>query len=87
MDISTELLNTAFNYGVKTNKEKNIIDLDLSMVCYNDLYKSPEYFEQKFPSGFDNIPAFDTIIQLIAYNNINNSPLQEYNKRLLVKQN
>ncbi len=85
MDISTELLDTAFNYVVKTNKEKNIIDLDLSMVCYNDYYKSVEYFEQKFPSGYENIPAFDKIIEHIVNKNINNSPLQEYNERLLIK--
>ena len=85
MDISTELLDTAFNYVVKTNKEKNIIDLDLSMVCYNDYYKSVEYFEQKFPPGYENIPAFDKIIEHIVNKNINNSPLQEYNERLLIK--
>lgn len=86
MDISTELLYTAFNYRVQTNEEKSFVDLDLSMVLYNDLYKLPEFFEQKFPAGYENIPAFETILQMIAYKNINNSPLQEYNQRLLAKE-
>ncbi len=86
MDISTELLYTAFNYRVQTNEEKSFVDLDLSMVLYNDLYKLPEFFEQKFPAGHENIPAFETILQMIAYKNINNSPLQEYNQRLLAKE-
>ena len=84
-EITPEMLNDIFNYTVQTNEEKQIVELDLSMVAYNELYKLPEFYEQKFPRGYENIPAFDTIIQSIAYMNIDNSPLQEYELRIANK--
>lgn len=82
MNISEELLDSVFNYTVKTNEQNNIHKLDLTKVQYNNLYKSYDFYENKFPPGFENIPGFEKIIKSIAEMNIENSPLQEYEKRL-----
>ena len=44
---------------------------------YNQLYKSFDYYEDKFPEGFDNIPGFNLIIDEIVDNSQDNSPLKE----------
>ena len=82
MNISEELLDSVFNYTVKTNEQNNIHKLDLTKVQYNNLYKSYDFYENKFPQGYHNIPGFDKVIQSITEMNIGNSPLQEYEKRL-----
>lgn len=80
MNISEELLDSVFNYKVQTNEEKN--QLDLSKVQYNNLYKTYEFFEKKFAPGYNNIPGFSEVIETIAQDNCDNSPLKEYEKRL-----
>ncbi len=52
------------------------------MLLYNHLYSSYEFYENKFPPGFDNIVGFDKIIQKMADNNINNNPLNELEYKL-----
>ena len=82
MNISEDLLDSVFNYRVKTNEEKNFVKLDLSMVQYNNLYHNFDYYNRKFPPGYDNIPGFPDVIQSIVEKNNDNTPLKEYNKRL-----
>ena len=82
MDINENELETVFNYRVYTNKEKSVLEVDWSMLLYNHLYSSYEFYENKFPPGFDNIVGFDKIIQKMADNNINNTPLNELEYKL-----
>jgi len=82
MNISEDLLDSVFNYKVKINEDKDVHKLDLSKVQYNNLYKSYEFYEHKFPSGYDNISAFCDVIQSIVEKNNDTTPLQEYEKRL-----
>jgi hypothetical protein len=82
MNISEELLDSVFKYTVKTNEEKNVTKLDLSKVQYNETYRTYQFYEKKFPEGFDNIPGFYNVIESIKQHNYDNSPLQEYEKRL-----
>ena len=77
MNIDESMLNTAFYYWAPTNKEKSIIQLDESCVMYNNLYKSFEFYDKKFPEGHENIPGFEKIIEQIVDNSQDNSPLQE----------
>ena len=71
------MLNTAFYYWAPTNEEKNMIIVDESCIMYNNLYKSFEFYDNKFPDGYDNIPGFEKIIEQIVDRSQDNSPLQE----------
>jgi hypothetical protein len=82
MDINEAELETVFNYRVYTNNEKSFIELDWSMLLYNHLYSSYEFYENKFSEGYENIPGFVEIIEQIANNNIENSPLNELEYKL-----
>lgn len=82
MDINMDELDTVFNYRVYTNEQKSVIELDWSMLLYNHLYSSYEFYENKFPSGYDNIIGFDKVIQQMADNNIDNTPLNELEYKL-----
>ena len=44
---------------------------------YNQLYKSFEFYNDKFPEGYNNIPGFEKIIEQIVDNSQDNSPLKE----------
>ncbi len=61
--IEIDLDSDAFDYA-GTFKRKSVVDWD--KLQYNSTYNSPEYFRNKFPSGFDYLPGFDTIIQNMA---------------------
>lgn len=37
-------------------------EVDWSKVLYNSFYKSYEFHKNKFPEGFENLPAFDKIV-------------------------
>jgi hypothetical protein len=82
MDISEDLLCSVFNYKVKTNEEKDNNKFDPSRAQYNNLYKSYEFYEKKFPKGYENIPGFIDVIENIVEKNNDNTPLKEYEKRL-----
>jgi hypothetical protein len=82
MNIDSFLLESVFNYKVKTNEEKSNIKLDENLIRYNKLYQSHDFYENKFPEGFDNIPGFEQIIESIVENSKSNSPLNEYNSRI-----
>jgi hypothetical protein len=82
MNIDSFLLESVFNYKVKTNEEKSNIKLDENLIRYNQLYHSYDFYENKFSEGFDNIPGFEQIIESIVENSKSNSPLNEYNSRI-----
>ena len=54
-------LNKALNKGVLPDclnfSIKPSDDLDLEKLKYNAFYKSFEFYESKFPEGFENIPV------------------------------
>jgi hypothetical protein len=75
------MLNTVFSYWAPTNEEKNIVVVDESCIMYNQLYKSYEFYDDKFPDGFNNIPGFNLIIDKIVDNSQDNSPLKEMDAR------
>jgi hypothetical protein len=60
-------------------KQDEVIDWE--KVRYNTFYKSPDFFESKFPAEFENLPAFDKVIDLIVEKNKDNSPLKEIEER------
>lgn len=82
MDIDNDLLDSVFCYVVKTNEEKSYVKVDFSLCKYNQLYKSFEFYEEKFPKGYENIPGFVKIIDEIVVQSENNNPLKEYNNRI-----
>ena len=57
------------------------ISIDMNKVQYNNYYQSYDFFESKFPKGYNNIIGFSDIIENMATNakikNIN--PLDEIN--------
>ena len=57
-----------------------IINYDVDKIQYNSYYKSFEFFESKFPSGFDSMPGYYRIINEIRYNA--KTPLDEMNDRI-----
>jgi len=57
-------------------------EFDIYKVAYNLRYKTTEYWESKFPDGYQNIPGFDKIIEKIAEKSF--SPLEEIN---LIREN
>lgn len=83
MNISEDLLHSVFNYTVKTNEEKENDKFDPTKIQYNNLYKSFAFYEKKFPEGYENIPGFSEVIESIVKHSYDNSPLEEYNKRIL----
>ena len=82
MNIDENSLETVFNYKVKTNEEKHLTKVDETLIQYNNLYNSYEYYESKFPDGYDSIPGFNLIISAIVENKKLNNPLKEYNSRI-----
>jgi len=63
-----------------TSAEYNM-SIDISKIQYNNYYQSYEFFESKFPKGYDNIIGFSDVIENMATNaklkNLN--PLDEIN--------
>jgi len=57
------------------------MSIDMNKIQYNNYYQSYEFFESKFPKGYDNIIGFSDVIESMATNaklkNIN--PLDEIN--------
>ena len=83
MDIDINNLDDIFNYRVITNENKPFIKLDYSLVMYNEIYKTYEFYESKFPKGYENITGFNKIIEKIVEQSLENSPMKEYNERLI----
>jgi len=57
------------------------MSIDISKIQYNNYYQSYEFFESKFPKGYNNIIGFSDVIENMATNaklkNLN--PLDEIN--------
>jgi len=76
-------INRSFQNGVLpsllnyTLQPKDGIDWD--KVRYNAFYKSPDFLLNKFPAGFENLPASDEIIDVMLSNL--KSPLEEMEER------
>ena len=75
MNRDIELLNRgilpdSLNFNLNQNPE-----IDIYKLAYNLRYKTIEYWESKFPDGYQNIPGFDKIIEKITEEAI--SPLEE----------
>ena len=64
------ILPDSLNFNLNQNNE-----IDIYKIAYNLRYKTTEYWESKFPDGYQNIPGFDKIIEKIAEEAI--SPLEE----------
>ena len=75
MNRDIELLNRgilpdSLNFNMNQNNE-----IDMYKLAYNLRYKTTEYWESKFPDGYQNIPGFDKIIEKITEEAL--SPLEE----------
>ena len=57
------------------------MSIDMNKIQYNNYYQSYEFFERKFPKGYDNIIGFSNVIEDMSTNaklkNLN--PLDEIN--------
>ena len=75
MNRDIELLNRgilpdSLNFNLNQNPE-----IDIYKLAYNLRYNTTEYWESKFPDGYQNIPGFDKIIEKITEEAL--SPLEE----------
>lgn len=65
-----EELNKHFNNGILPDELNFSIKreyfLDLNKIKYNAFYRSYEFYENKFPKGYESIPGFDKIIDSIV---------------------
>ena len=64
------ILPDSLNFSLNQNNE-----IDVYKIAYNLRYKTTEYWESKFPDGFQNIPGFDKIIEKITEEAL--TPLEE----------
>ena len=64
------ILPDSLNFSLNQNNE-----LDVYKIAYNLRYKTTEYWESKFPDGYQNIPGFDKIIEKISEEAL--TPLEE----------
>ena len=57
------------------------MSIDMNKIQYNNYYQSYEFFESKFPKGYNNIIGFSDIIENMATNAKlkNQIPLDEIN--------
>ena len=56
-------------------KLTHLNELDVYKIAYNLRYKTTEYWESKFPDGYQNIPGFEKIIEKISEEAL--TPLEE----------
>ena len=63
------------NFSIKEPED----NFDWEKVRYNTFYKQPDFFINRFPEGFINIPGFDDIIDKMVDNVT--SPLEEMELR------
>lgn len=61
------------------NQEMIMNEELIAKIQYNSFYKTFDYWADKFPSGFLNLPGADKIINHMKDNAI--TPLEELNKR------
>jgi hypothetical protein len=66
--------------------KKADVEIDWNKVAYNTFYHTKHFYEDKFPEGYESIPAFDKILDLIVEKNKDNSPLKEILERQIEKE-
>ena len=73
------ILPIELNFSVE--QQNNSIDFE--KLKYNAFYRSYEFYESKFPKGYENIPGFNKIIENIALQaeEENKTPLKEIIER------
>ena len=64
-----------FDFSIKPTD-----NIDWSKVKYNTFYKEPEFYINRFPSGFRDLPGFDKIIDKMVDNAL--TPLEEMELRI-----
>ncbi len=71
-------LPTELNYSDKPDNT-----VDLNKLLYNSFYRSYEFYESKFPKGYDNIPGFDKVIESMLTHTIEHdlTPLKAIEQR------
>jgi hypothetical protein len=81
-------LNEALSNGILPDelnftKQNNQDEVDMNKLKYNAFYRSYEFYESKFPPGYECIPGFNKIIELIAEKAEENqvTPLEEILER------
>ena len=57
--------------------------IDWEKVAYNTFYKTPEFFINKFPAGFESLPGWEKIVDKMISNA--KSPLEEMKERQKLK--
>ena len=63
--------------SLKFNRQQE--ELDLNKVAYNLRYKDTNYWLNKFPPGFENLPGSEKVLEQIAQKAL--TPLEELNLR------
>lgn len=68
--MSIRELNEQFNKGILPDElnfgiQKEFV-LDINKIKYNAFYRSYDFYESKFPKGYESIPGFDNIISYMA---------------------
>jgi hypothetical protein len=83
----TEFINKCFDeeiipFCLDYRIDNNCFKVDFKKLEYNTYYNSFEFFEKKFPKGWDCIIGFDEVIQNIANMSLLNeiTPLKELDK-------
>jgi len=72
MDIKS--INNSFINGFIPNclfynaSPENNMSIDMNKIQYNNYYQSYDFFESKFPKGYDNIIGFSDVIENMATN-------------------
>ena len=70
------MLPDELNFSIKRE-----LVLDLDKIKYNAFYRSYEFYESKFPKGWESIPGFDKIIESIVEKSVDKTPLDEMLQR------
>jgi hypothetical protein len=56
-------------------------EIDINKIKYNAFYRSYEFAESKFPEGYECIPGFSKVIDLVVDDLEQTTPLEEMLKR------
>lgn len=83
---SEDLGNQVFDWTTKTNEQREYDKIDWEKLQYTTEYNSYYFYQEQFPKGFENIPGFEKIFEAMVEDNVNHTPLAEYNKRTAIKE-
>lgn len=64
--------------------EKKFEGVDVAKLQYNAFYRSYDFYLNKFPQGFDNLPGFSKVVEHIQEKNAVNTPLKEIEKKSVI---